>query len=194
LYLFFSKQIIYSPNFQGHHGKTQKDRRILGFSTSRNVLKFLSPGLITGASDDDPSGIATYSQAGAKFGLGMLWLAIFQYPLMTAIQEMCARIGLVTGDGIAGVMKRKYSKPVVFLLVFLLLVANTINLGADIGAMAASVRLVFPQIPFIVAIVSFAALILAAEILVPYEKYVESAKVPYTFFVCLCGNGSNCWR
>jgi NRAMP (natural resistance-associated macrophage protein)-like metal ion transporter len=176
-----------------HHGKTRKDRPVLGFSTSRNVLKFLGPGLITGASDDDPSGIATYSQAGAKFGLGMLWLAIFQYPLMTAIQEMCVRIGLVTGDGIVGVMKRKYSKPVVFPLVFLLLVANTINLGADIGAMAASVRIVFPQIPLIVAIVSFAALIIAAEILVPYQKYV-SAKVPHTFFVCLCSNGSNCWR
>jgi Mn2+/Fe2+ NRAMP family transporter len=89
---------------------------------------------------------------------------------------MCARIGLVTGDGIAGVMRRKYSKRIVFPLVFLLLVANTINIGADIGAMAASVRLVFPQIPFIVGIVSFAALILAAEILVPYEKYVRILK------------------
>src|SRR5919198_34659 len=86
-------------------------------------LNFLGPGLITGASDDDPSGIATYSQAGAKFGLGMLWLAIFQYPLMTVIQEMCARIGLATGDGIAGIMRRKYSKKVVFTLVSLLLVA-----------------------------------------------------------------------
>jgi Mn2+/Fe2+ NRAMP family transporter len=106
----------------------------------------------------------------------MLWLAIFQYPLMTAIQEMCARIGLVTGDGIAGVMKRKYSKPVVFPLISLLLVANTVDIGADIDAMAASVRLVFPQIPFIVIIVSFAALIVAAEILVPYEKYVRVLK------------------
>jgi NRAMP (natural resistance-associated macrophage protein)-like metal ion transporter len=159
-----------------HQGKTQKYRRVLGFYTSRNVLKFLGPGLITGASDDDPSGIATYSQGGAKFGLGMLWLAIFQYPLMTAIQEMCARIGLVTGDGIAGVMKRKYSKPVVFPLISLLLVANTVDIGADIDAMATSVRLVFPQIPFIVIIVSFAALIVAAEILVPYEKYVRVLK------------------
>jgi NRAMP (natural resistance-associated macrophage protein)-like metal ion transporter len=162
-----------NPN---HHGKIRKGRSVLRFISSRNVLKFLGPGLITGASDDDPSGIATYSQAGARFGLGMLWLAIFQYPLMTAIQEMCARIGLITGDGIAGVMRRKYSKRVVIPLVFLLLVANTINIGADIGAMAASVRLVFPHIPFIVAIVSFAGLILAAEILVPYEKYVRVLK------------------
>jgi NRAMP (natural resistance-associated macrophage protein)-like metal ion transporter len=140
------------------------------------LFKFLGPGLITGASDDDPSGIATYSQAGAKFGLGMLWLAIFQYPLMTAIQEMCARIGLATGDGIAGIMRRKYSKKFVFPLVSLLIVANTINIGADIGAMAASVRLVFPQIPISDVTVSLAAFILAAEILVPYERYVRILK------------------
>src|SRR5215208_6963621 len=141
------------------------------FNNFKNALRFLGPGLITGASDDDPSGIATYSQAGAGFGLGMLWLAIFQYPLITVIQEMCARIGLATGDGIAGIMRRKYSKKVLFLLV-----ANTINIGADIGAMAASVRLVFPQIPIIVITISFAASILAAEILVPYEKYVRILK------------------
>jgi NRAMP (natural resistance-associated macrophage protein)-like metal ion transporter len=146
------------------------------FHNIKNALRFLGPGLITGASDDDPSGIATYSQAGAKFGLGMLWLAIFQYPLMTAIQEMCARIGMATGDGIAGIMRRKYSKKFIFPLVSLLLVANTINIGADIGAMAASVRLVFPQIPFIVVTVSLAAFILAAEILVPYERYVRILK------------------
>ena len=106
----------------------------------------------------------------------MLWLAIFQYPLITVIQEMCARIGLATGDGIAGIMRRKYSKKVVFPLVSLLLVANTINIGADIGAMAASVRLVFPQIPIIVVTISFAAFILAAEILLPYERYVRILK------------------
>lgn len=156
--------------------KIQKGKQALQFSVFKNALKFLGPGLITGASDDDPSGIATYSQAGAKFGLGMLWLAIFQYPLMTVIQEMCARIGLATGDGIAGIMRRKYSKKVVFPLVSLLLVANTINIGADIGAMAASVRLVFPQMPVIVVTISFAAFILAAEILVPYEKYVRILK------------------
>jgi NRAMP (natural resistance-associated macrophage protein)-like metal ion transporter len=153
-----------------------KKQTAFRFNNFKNALKFLGPGLITGASDDDPSGIATYSQAGAKFGLGMLWLAIFQYPLMTVIQEMCARIGLATGDGIAGIMRRKYSKKVVFPLVSLLLVANTINIGADIGAMAASVRLVFPQIPIIVVTISFAAFILAAEIFVPYGKYVRILK------------------
>lgn len=99
------------------HNKIQKGKLVLPFPAFKNAIKFLGPGLITGASDDDPSGIATYSQAGAKFGLGMLWLAIFQYPLMTAIQEMCARIGLAAGDGIAGIMRRKYSKKLVFPLV-----------------------------------------------------------------------------
>ena len=103
----------------------------------------------------------------------MLWLAIFQYPLITVIQEMCARIGLATGDGIAGIMRRKYSKKVVFPLVSLLLVSNTVNIGADIGAMAASVRLIFPQIPIIIVTISFAAFILGAEILMPYEKYIR---------------------
>jgi NRAMP (natural resistance-associated macrophage protein)-like metal ion transporter len=154
----------------------KRNKLISQFKIFKNALRFLGPGLITGASDDDPSGIATYSQAGAGFGLGMLWLAIFQYPLITVIQEMCARIGMATGGGMAGIMRRKYSKEVVFPLVSLLLVANTINIGADIGAMAASVRLVFPQIPIVVITISFAALILAAEILVPYEKYVRILK------------------
>ena len=103
--------------------------------TYKAVLKALGPGIITGASDDDPSGIATYSQAGAQFGFGMLWLAIFQYPLMTVIQEMCARIGLVTGRGLAALIKQKYSRKIVFPITSLLLIANTINIGTDIGAM-----------------------------------------------------------
>ena len=142
----------------------------------KQILKSLGPGIITGASDDDPSGIATFSQAGAKFGFGMLWLVLFQYPIMTVIQEMCARIGLVTGGGLAAVIKKKYSKKIVFPIVSLLFIANTINIGADIGAMSASVRLIFPQIPFIVAIISFAAFILAAEIRVPYKNYVKILK------------------
>src|ERR1044072_7846957 len=99
----------------------------------RNLLKSLGPGIVTGAADDDPSGIATYSQAGASFGLGMLWMALFQYPLMTVIQQICARIGLITGDGLAAVIKRKYSNKIVMPLASLLLIANTINIGADIG-------------------------------------------------------------
>ena len=105
----------------------------------------MGPGVITGASDDDPSGIATFAQAGAQFGFRGALVSDFQYPLMAAIQEMCARIGLVTGKGIAGVIKTKYSNKIPILLTSLLLIANTINIGADIGAMSASVRLLFPQ-------------------------------------------------
>jgi NRAMP (natural resistance-associated macrophage protein)-like metal ion transporter len=100
------------------------------------ILKSLGPGLVTGASDDDPSGIATYSQAGAQFSFGMLWLAVFQYPLMAVIQEICARIGLVTGGGLNSVIQRKYSKKIVLPLTGLLLIANTVNIGADIGAIS----------------------------------------------------------
>ncbi|HZA68559.1 MAG TPA: divalent metal cation transporter [Nitrososphaeraceae archaeon] len=140
------------------------------------LLKSLGPGLITGASDDDPSGIATFSQAGARFGFGMLWLVIFQYPLMMAIQEMCARIGLITGSGLAAIIKKKYSRKIVFPLIGLLFIVNTINIGADIGAMSASVRLIFPQIPLIMATISFAAFIILAQILIPYKKYVKILK------------------
>jgi NRAMP (natural resistance-associated macrophage protein)-like metal ion transporter len=143
---------------------------------SKLLLKSLGPGVITGASDDDPSGIATFSQAGARFGFGMLWLVLFQYPLMTAIQEMCARIGLITGNGLARVIKKKYSRKVVFPLVGLLFIANTINIGADVGAMSASVRLIFPQMPIIVATISFAAFIILAQILIPYKRYVKILK------------------
>jgi NRAMP (natural resistance-associated macrophage protein)-like metal ion transporter len=140
------------------------------------ILKSLGPGVITGASDDDPSGIATFSQAGARFGFGMLWLVLFQYPLMTAIQEMCARIGLVTGSGLAAVIKKKYSRKIVFPLIGLLFIANTINIGTDIGAMSASVRLLVPQMPIFVATVSFAAFIILAQILIPYRTYVKILK------------------
>lgn len=136
--------------------------------------------MITGASDDDPSGIATYSQAGAAFGYGMLWLAIFQYPLMTAVQEMCARIGLVTGGGLATAMKKRYSKRALYPVAGLLLAANTINIGADIGAMSASIRLIFPQIPFFVVTLAFTGLVLAGEVWIPYSKYVRILK-----YLCL---------
>jgi len=142
----------------------------------KSILKTLGPGIITGASDDDPSGIATYSQAGAQFGLGVLWFALFQYPMMVVVQEMCARIGLVTGSGLAGVMKRKYSKKSVYPIASLLLIANTINIGTDIGAMAASVRLILPELPILVITVFFTAFIISTEILMPYSKYVKILK------------------
>lgn len=142
----------------------------------KSFFKSLGPGLITGASDDDPSGIATYSQAGAQFGFGTLWLALFQLPLMIAIQEMCARIGLVTGNGLTGIMKKRYAKKTVYPIIVLLLVANTINIGADIGAMSASVKLVLPQLPIVIVTVLFTGLIICAEIFVPYGRYVTILK------------------
>jgi NRAMP (natural resistance-associated macrophage protein)-like metal ion transporter len=142
----------------------------------KSLAKILGPGLITGASDDDPSGIATYSQAGAQFGFGMLWMAVFQYPLMAAVQEMCARIGLVTGNGLARTIRNKYSSKAALPLASLLLAANTINIGADIGAMAASLRLLLPQAPFMAACVAFAGLVIVSVIAVPYKRYVRILK------------------
>ena len=145
-------------------------------SLFRRFFKILGPGLITGASDDDPSGIATYSQAGAQFGIGALWFALFQYPMMTVVQEMCGRIGLVTGSGLAGSIKKKYSGKIVYPLASLLLIANTINIGADIGAMSASVGLIFPQLPIILVTIFFITLIIITEILIPYKTYVKILK------------------
>src|SRR5581483_5451773 len=107
-------------------------------------LRVLGPGLITGAADDDPSGIATYSQTGAQFGYGQLWTALFMLPFQTAIQEACARIGAVTDTGIAAVVREHYGKKILYISVLLILVANTINIGADIGAMAAAASLIVP--------------------------------------------------
>ncbi|MFL6478102.1 MAG: NRAMP family divalent metal transporter, partial [Nitrososphaera sp.] len=145
-------------------------------SLLKSVFRIFGPGVITGASDDDPSGIATYSQAGAQYGFGMLWMVLFLYPLMTVVQEMCARIGLVTGSGLAGVLKKRHSKKIVYPIASLLLIANTINIGADIGAMSASIRLIFPQLPFVLVSLALVALILLSEIVVPYDKYVKILK------------------
>jgi NRAMP (natural resistance-associated macrophage protein)-like metal ion transporter len=142
----------------------------------KEILKSLGPGLITGAADDDPSTIGTYSQAGAQFGFGMLWLALFQYPMIVVVQEMCARIGLVTGSGLAAVIKKKYSRKVVLTIASLILIANTINIGADIGAMAASVKLLVPQLPVVIATLSFTAFIIVSQVLIPYNKYVKILK------------------
>ncbi len=140
------------------------------------LSKIIGPGLISGAADDDPSGIATYSQGGAQFGLGVLWFALFQYPLMTAIQEMCARVGLVTGKGIVSVIKQRYSKKMTIPIVILLLVANTITIGADIGAMGSSVQLIVPNIPSVFITVSFATLILFTQIFFSYKRYAKILK------------------
>src|SRR6195952_33077 len=122
-------------------------------------LTLLGPGLTTGAADDDPSGIATYSQTGAQFGYGQLWTALYMLPFMTAVQEACARIGLVTGKGIAAVVKENYSRTVLYAVVGLVVVANVINIGADIGAMASAAQLLIP-LPFILLTFAFTIIIL----------------------------------
>jgi Mn2+/Fe2+ NRAMP family transporter len=133
-------------------------------------LKVFGPGVITGAADDDPSGIATYTQTGAKFGYGQLWTVILMLPLMTAIQEACARIGAVSGHGLAAVIKANYSKKVLYSAVFLVVVANTINIGADIGALAAAAQLIIP-VNFVILTLGFTALILILEIFTSYRVY-----------------------
>jgi Mn2+/Fe2+ NRAMP family transporter len=148
----------------------------LDLKSISQILKALGPGLITGAADDDPSGIATYTQAGAKFGLGMLWMTLFLLPTMIVIQEMCARIGLLSGNGLAALIKKKYSVKIVYPISILLIIANTINIGADLGAMSASVKIIFPDVPFVVITILFSAFIIIAEIFIPYDKYVKVLK------------------
>src|SRR3954449_9219237 len=141
-----------------------------------SFLKSLGPGLITGASDDDPSSIATFAQAGAKLGLGLLWTVVYLYPSIIVVQEICARVGLLTGRGLATIIEKKYSRKIVLPLIFLLLIANTINIGADIGAMAASTNLMLPQIPLNIFSIFFTMFILFAIIMIPYKKYVKILK------------------
>lgn len=138
-------------------------------------LRVFGPGIITGAADDDPSGIATYSQTGAQFGFGMLWTALYQLPLLIAVQEACARIGAVSGKGLAGVIRERYSKWVLLVLVALLVVANTINIGADIGAVAAAVRLIV-DVPFALAAALTAYIIVFLEVKVSYKRYASILK------------------
>jgi len=135
----------------------------------------LGPGLITGASDDDPSGIATYSQAGAGFGYGLAWTLLFSYPLMAGIQEISARIGRVTGRGIAGNLRRHYPPWLLHLFVALILIANIINLGADLGAMGAAVKLLIggPALAYVALIGAVSVLL---EIFVSYSRYVATLK------------------
>ena len=149
--------------------KTELGAKIKGF------WRVLGPGLVTGAADDDPSGIATYSQTGAQFGYGQLWTALWMLPLMTAVQEACARIGLVTGKGITTIVREQYSKTILYIVVGLVVVANTINIGADLGAMAAAAQLLIPA-SFIVLTLIFTTLILLLEVFTNYKFYAKILK------------------
>ena len=138
-------------------------------------LKALGPGIVTGAADDDPSGIATYSQIGAQFGFAMLWTMLFSYPLMAGIQEISAWIGRVTGVGIAGNIRRHYSPTILYPLVGLLLIANVINLGADLGAMGCALQLVVGG-PALLYTVAFGVISVIGAIALPYKQYAEYLK------------------
>ncbi len=138
-------------------------------------LRALGPGIITGAADDDPSGIATYSQTGAQFGFGLLWTALYQLPLLIAVQEACARIGAVTGTGLAGVIKTHYSRNILTGVVLLVVGANVVNIGADIGAVAAAARLVV-DVPFWSLAVGTAVLVVGLEVFISYRQYSRVLK------------------
>src|ERR1043165_5950357 len=132
-------------------------------SSFKEIIKSLGPGLITGASDDDPSGIVTYSIAGASFGYSTLWTSLITYPLMAGVQLICARIGLVYGCGLAAVMRKSFPKRLVYFAILSLVIANTINAAADLQAIAAGINLLVP-VPIIVLILPIAVLILAVQI------------------------------
>lgn len=141
----------------------------------RSALEVLGPGLVTGAADDDPSGIATYSQVGAQFGYALPWPLLFSLPLMAAIQEVCARIGASTGRGIAQNLKEHYPRPLLRFVVLLLLVANVINLGADLGAMGAALGLIVPG-PVLPATIAFGLVSILLEVFVSYSRYASVLK------------------
>ena len=138
--------------------------------------KLLGPGLVTGASDDDPSGIATYSQAGAAYGLSTLWTSIVAFPLMAAIQQMCARIGLVTGQGLTGTLKKNYPKPILYLMLLFSFPAIIMNIGADIAGMGAVGNLLFSAIDASFFSVFFTILLLGLIIYLPYRKIASVLK------------------
>lgn len=150
-----------------------KQRRVNGF---RRFWHQLGPGLTTGAADDDPSGIATYSQTGSRYGFQLLWLAAFTFPFMAVVQEMCARIGLVTGRGLAANIRRAFPAWILYATTGLLFLANTFNIGADLGAMAAATRLLAPELSFGILLVGFTLVSLALQIFLPYARYARFLK------------------
>ena len=143
--------------------------------TRSRLMRWLGPGLITGAADDDPSGIATYSQAGAAYGFGQLWTIVLCLPLMIAVQEACARIGSATSQGLVKVTSRVYSKKILFLVVALVVIANVINIGADFAAVGASLNLLIP-LPIWLLSTIFMLIVLALEIFIGYHTYAKFLK------------------
>lgn len=160
-------------------GSRRVGRRLFGKRPLRRAEEYwatLGPGLTTGASDDDPAGMATYSQTGAQYGFQFLWLSWFTFPLMATIQEMCARIGLVTGRGLAANLRHRYPPGVLHVVTVLLFAANAFNIGADLGAMAEGIRLLLPQLNFALAVVGFAVISLILQIFTTYARYARYLK------------------
>lgn len=155
-------------------------RKINTLSKLYRFWKKIGPGLVTGASDDDPSGIATYSQAGAAYGLSTLWTSIVAFPLMAAIQQMCARIGLVTSQGLTGTLKKHYPKPVLYLMLLFSFPAIVMNIGADIAGMGAVGNLLFPAINATFFSIFFTVLLIGLIIYLPYQKIAAVLK-----YVCI---------
>lgn len=153
-----------------------------GFESRNEVRKMkkywrlLGPGLTTGAADDDPSGITIYSQTGARYGFQLIWLSLFTFPLMSVVQEMCARIGLATGRGLAANIRLNYPKWILYTSALLLFFANTLNLGANLGAMAQATELLLPSLNVGFLLVAFTVVSLLAQIFIPYEKYARYLK------------------
>jgi NRAMP (natural resistance-associated macrophage protein)-like metal ion transporter len=148
----------------------KKKKTLLG-----RILRIIGPGFITGASDDDPSGIGTYAQTGAIFGFRQLWTILFSFPFMVVIQEMCGRIGMITGTGLSGVIKKNYGKKILYPLLLLLVAANVINIGADLGAMAASAQMLFGK-SFVGWLILMTLITLLLIVFVPYNTYVRYLK------------------
>ena len=143
------------------------------YKKAEEYWKNLGPGLTTGAADDDPSGIATYSQTGSQYGFQLLWLAGFTFPLMAIVQEMCARIGLVTGRGLAANIREFYPRWVLYICTVFLFLANTLNIGADLGAMAKGAQLINPKFNFETSVLVFALVSLGLQIFTTYDKYAK---------------------
>ncbi len=159
---------------------TRREEKIIvnkkPFKLAQEYFNTLGPGLTTGAADDDPSGIATYSQTGAQYGFQLLWLSLFTFPFMAIVQEMCARIGVVSGHGLAANIRRKYSIRTLYIVCALLFLANTLNIAADLGAMAASTRLLFPQFDLLLLVVVFAVFSMLLQIFTTYARYAKILK------------------
>lgn len=156
-------------------------------SRLKRFWKILGPGLVTGASDDDPSGIATYSQAGAAYGLATLWTSIVAFPLMAAIQQMCAKIGIVTNQGLTGTLKKHYPKPILYTMLIFSFPAIVMNIGADIAGMGAVGNLLFPSVDASFFSVFFTILLLGLIIYLPYQKIASALKylciVMFVYFI-----------